>query len=90
LLKLNFAKIYFFQKIILKKIEIWLKNNIIIYNLFNKVAKYIKIINCYLRIWKNIDNTIDLSFEKYIEISIVTNWQTIVNAKLIYKVYLLS
>jgi len=67
-----------------------LKNNIIIYKLFNEVSKYIKIINCYLRIWENIDNTIDLSLEKYIKISIIIDWQIIVNAKLTHKVYLLS
>ncbi len=67
-----------------------MKNNIIIYELFNEVSKYVKIINRYLRIWENIDNTIDFFLEKHIKISIIINWQIIVNVKLAHKVYLLS
>jgi len=50
LLKLNFAKIRLSQKIILKKMKAQLKNSIIIYNLSNEIAKYVKIINRHLRI----------------------------------------
>jgi len=50
LFKLNLAKIRFSQKIILKKMKIQLKNDIIIYELLNEVSKYVKIINCHLRI----------------------------------------
>jgi len=48
--KLNSVKIYLSQKIILKKMKARLKNDIIIYDLSSKVAKYVKIINCHLRI----------------------------------------
>ncbi len=67
-----------------------MKNDIIIYELLNEISKYVKIINCYLRIWKNIDDTIDLSLEEHIKISIVIDWQITIDAKLTHKVYSLS